>query len=316
MPFRFRSTLHRSVFHPLLLGLVVGAVSVGLSHRAHSDADATVELMTYRAALDQISQGHPQSARILLQSLPAQGQMSNESALLLAYLQDQQGDASAARQTLGTVTKPSSLTTAYLNRLGTTTTTATTPVTHVGLSNALANPAVLTNTGSVVNAASSTTVAGGKRPDNAAHLSPSDARISKLEKQMADILNAERAKFGLGALAWDDDLASVARSHSAEMRDKQYFDHDSPTRTLFEPLDRYQMGIGETPHMVAENIYRVWGSRSFLTDKDVSEAHKALMNSPGHRANILLGSARYLGIGITTDATGNMWITQMFSKPN
>jgi uncharacterized protein YkwD len=80
-------------------------------------------------------------------------------------------------------------------------------------------------------------------------------------------------------------------------------------------MDRYVAGIGTTPRIVAENVYRAWGSRSFLDDADIQSAHNSLMNSPGHRANILQPGVTRIGIGIATDATGNIWITQMFARP-
>ena len=80
-------------------------------------------------------------------------------------------------------------------------------------------------------------------------------------------------------------------------------------------LDRYVEGTGRTPRLIAENIYRAWGDRSFLNEQDLRVAHQALMDSPGHRANILLGSANSLGVGLVTDSTGDIWLTEMFSKP-
>ncbi len=149
----------------------------------------------------------------------------------------------------------------------------------------------------------------------AARLAASDARLSKLEASMLQTINDEREKQGLSRLKSDARLAEVARAHSAEMRDLKYFAHESPTPALRDPLDRYVAGMGVTPHIVAENIYRVWGSRSFLTAKDVLDAHAALMKSPHHRANLLNRDVTRIGIGFTTDATGDLWITQMFSAP-
>jgi uncharacterized protein YkwD len=84
---------------------------------------------------------------------------------------------------------------------------------------------------------------------------------------------------------------------------------------LREPLDRYKAGIGKTPRLVAENVFRAWGSRSFLNDSDIRDAHKSLMNSPGHRSNILVDGATRMGIGIVANSTGDIWITQLFARP-
>jgi uncharacterized protein YkwD len=141
------------------------------------------------------------------------------------------------------------------------------------------------------------------------------ARLTKLEAYMLDLVNDTREKQGLSRLQNDPRLAEVARAHSAEMRDKQYFAHDSPTPSLREPLDRYVAGFGTKPHIIAENIYRVYGGRSFLTQKDTQDAHVALMNSPHHRENLLDPRVTRIGIGFATNATGDLWLTQMFSQP-
>ena len=110
-------------------------------------------------------------------------------------------------------------------------------------------------------------------------------------------------------------MADIGRAHAAEMRDKKYFAHESPTPALRDPLDRFVAGTGRTPRLVAENIYRAWGSRSFLDDADLKKAHQALMDSPGHRANILLGSANSMGVGLVANASGDIWLDEMFSRP-
>jgi uncharacterized protein YkwD len=148
-----------------------------------------------------------------------------------------------------------------------------------------------------------------------ARLAQSDARLAKLENLMFGYVNAAREKAGLKPLALDSTLSEVARAHSAEMRDKDYFAHESPTANLKTPLDRYQLGIGSTPRLVAENIFRAWGSRKEITDAAALRAHNSLMNSPGHRANILRSGPTRIGIGFVANENGDIWVTQMFSKP-
>src|SRR5512135_3656843 len=58
---------------------------------------------------------------------------------------------------------------------------------------------------------------------------PASPRVRELERQMAERLNADRKAQGKPALRYDDRLASVARSHSADMRDHGFLDHVSPT---------------------------------------------------------------------------------------
>ena len=265
---------------PLLLGIaLIGAF--GLGHSARTDtSDDRFNLAQFRVALDQLSAGQTQNARLTLESARARVPLADENAMLLAYLQEKSRDAGAARATLERLEQPSPLATTYLGELGA-------PV----------------------------EVAADTTPDNPARLGNSDARVTRLEKLIFDLVNRERTDRGLNALNWSDDLADVGREHSAEMRDKKYFAHESPTRDLQDPLDRYVAGTGRTPRLIAENIYRAWGNRSFLNEQDLRVAHKALMDSPGHRANILLGSANSLGVGLIADKTGDIWLTEMFSRP-
>ncbi len=115
---------------------------------------------------------------------------------------------------------------------------------------------------------------------------------------MLALVNAERAAAGCGALSADGGLASVARAHSEDMRDRGFFDHVNPDRLdPFERADR----AGVTAR--AENIAR--GQQS------AAEVMNSWMTSPGHRANILNCSLTRLGVGIA-EGSGGPWWTQLF----
>ncbi len=280
---------------PALLALVVGAAfSAGFCLRAQGQDDAFFDLGTYRVALEQLRAGRPQNAQLLLEA--SQKPLASENALLLAYLQDANGQSDEARKTLSAVTTPSPLASAYLRRLG-----GTPAQTQTGATNqsGLVGPALQPVASLDIK--------------NSARLPASDARLSKLEAYMVNVVNDEREKHGLARLQNDPALAEVARAHSAEMRDKKYFNHESPTRALHFPLDRYVAAFGTTPHIIAENIYQAWDSHSLLTQEETLKAHTALMNSPHHRENLMDPRVTRIGIGFSTDATGNLWITQMFS---
>ncbi len=273
------------LFRPLVVALGFGAAfGLGFSLRAQGQDDASFDLVTYRTAMEQLRAGRVQNAQILLERERERAPMASENALLLAYLEDNAGQSEAAKQTLSGLDEPSPVATAYLRRLG--------GVTPEGVD---------LKTGA---------------SKNPARLAASDARLSKLEAFMIELVNADRQQQGLNPLQSDARLADVARAHSAEMRDKSYFEHESPTPSLFRPIDRYQIGYGGTPHIIAENIYRVYGGRSHLTQADTRAAQTAFINSPGHRANILNRDVNRIGIGFSTNSTGDLWVTQMFSLRN
>ncbi len=276
----------KSRFFPLLL---VGITAFGLGHVVHSEdssaASNSLNLIQFRVALDQIGQGNWENARILLENSLDKKQVASENALLLAYLQEKAGETQKAKNTLAKIPTRSPLQETYLARLGT---------------EAQRGQSVL---------------ASKQKTDSIARLGSSDSKISQLEKSMFAQVNEERTQKGLSVLTWDDDAAAVARAHSAEMRDKSYFAHESPTKSLESPCDRYQMAEGRTPRIVAENLYRIWGDGGFVTEKAVREGHVALMKSPGHRSNIMEPDVTQLGIGMVTNKEGHLWITQVFVRP-
>lgn len=145
---------------------------------------------------------------------------------------------------------------------------------------------------------------------------PSDG-LRPEEREFIARINEERTSRGLNALSLDPLLVAVARGHSREMADKDYFDHHSPTPGLRSPMDRYLAGLhdsGEaTPGyvLVGENIYYCSVSNETY---NVAYGHRALMNSPGHRANILEPRFAKIGLGVYRNAQGEFWVTEMFLK--
>ena len=103
---------------------------------------------------------------------------------------------------------------------------------------------------------------------------------------MAELVNRERAAYGLSPLTLSARLSSGARLKSQDMRDNGYFDHTSPTYgTPFEMMA--QLGI--TYATAGENI-----AMGYSTAEAVVEAW---MNSVGHRANILSENYTQIGVG-------------------
>jgi uncharacterized YkwD family protein len=120
------------------------------------------------------------------------------------------------------------------------------------------------------------------------------------EQQMLNLVNGERAKAGLGALKADLTLTKLARLKSQDMINRNYFSHQSPTYgSPFEMMKSF----GVTYNTAGENL---------AGNSTVSAAHTALMNSAGHRANILKSSFTHVGIGIIKGGQYGMMFTQMF----
>ncbi|MCH5193810.1 MAG: serine protease [Oscillospiraceae bacterium] len=125
-----------------------------------------------------------------------------------------------------------------------------------------------------------------------------DSSVSDYEKKVVELVNVERAKYGLSALTLNTELSAVARAKSQDMKDKQYFSHTSPT--YGSPFDMMK-SFGISYKTAGENI-----AMGYRTPEAVVEGW---MNSEGHRANILNSSFKEIGVGHVV--SGNYW-TQMF----
>ncbi|HWS90251.1 MAG TPA: CvpA family protein [Pyrinomonadaceae bacterium] len=121
-----------------------------------------------------------------------------------------------------------------------------------------------------------------------------------LEAQMLELVNREREAAGLKPLAPDPELTEVARAHSADMFARGYFAHVSPDG--LDPFDRMQR---------AGVVFRTAGENLALAPT-VRVAHTGLMNSPGHRANILRPAFGRLGVGIVDGGYRGIMVSQEF----
>jgi uncharacterized protein YkwD len=122
----------------------------------------------------------------------------------------------------------------------------------------------------------------------------------ELEAQMLELVNRERAAAGLAPLAADDELREVARRHSADMFARGYFAHVTPEGR--DPFARIREA-GYTFRTAGENL---------ALAPTLSIAHTGLMNSPGHRANILRPQFGRVGIGIMDGGRRGLMVTQNF----
>jgi len=116
-------------------------------------------------------------------------------------------------------------------------------------------------------------------------------------------VNEERTQRGFDALIRDERLASVARAHSQEMLTLKYFSHESPTSG--SPFDRLR----------AAQISYSRAGENLAYAQSVSVAHRALMDSPGHRENILRPEFTRIGIGVINAVAYGCMVTQLFITP-
>lgn len=134
-------------------------------------------------------------------------------------------------------------------------------------------------------------------------LTPDELNLDKLaEEELFRLVNDERLRSGFDALEWDEGLAVVAREHSQDMWERKYFAHKNPDgETALERLQDEDLFFNK----VGENL---------ALTRTVERAHEGLMNSPGHRRNILDPEFKKIGIGVIDGGIYGKMFTQNFSN--
>ena len=111
-------------------------------------------------------------------------------------------------------------------------------------------------------------------------------RLISIEKSVVEATNAHRAEYGLPPLEVDDDLMKTARDHCAWMSNNESLRHTS------QPVaENIAMGQ-ESP----DHVLRTW------------------MGSSGHRANILNGAFRRIGVAAYQSPRGVVFWCQQFQR--
>jgi uncharacterized protein YkwD len=121
------------------------------------------------------------------------------------------------------------------------------------------------------------------------------------EARMLELVNAERVKAGVKPLTLDRTIIPVARAHSKDMWERQYFAHENPDGE--SPADRMTKG----------SVRFLTAGENLALAQTVELAHKGLMNSPGHKRNILDPDFSRIGIGVIDGGIYGKMFTQNFA---
>lgn len=124
----------------------------------------------------------------------------------------------------------------------------------------------------------------------------------KTEFAMIDLVNKERIKEGLSPLSFDSRLREIARGHSADMFKRGYFSHNTP--------EGYDLAFRAK---AADVSFLIIGENLAFAPT-LESAHRGLINSPGHRANILSEDYHQIGIGVANSEYYGLMITQVFKN--
>jgi len=122
------------------------------------------------------------------------------------------------------------------------------------------------------------------------------------EQALIDLVNKERSSLGLKTLVFDSKLREVGRGHSEDMFKRGYFSHYSPeNKSVADRASEKEVDF----LVIGENLAYA---------PSVELAHKGLMNSEGHKANILSEDYGKIGIGVMDGGVYGKMFTQVFSN--
>lgn len=126
-----------------------------------------------------------------------------------------------------------------------------------------------------------------------------DSVIQRYAKEVADLVNQERAAAGLAPLSVDLSVQSAAQVRAKEQTVS--FSHTRPNgSSCFTALTE----AGVSYRTAGENI--AWGQ------KTPQQVMQVWMNSSSHKANILGANFTKIGVGCYIDGSGAVYWTQMF----
>jgi uncharacterized protein YkwD len=125
------------------------------------------------------------------------------------------------------------------------------------------------------------------------NVNPNDMSLAQSKSSTICLLNDIRRSKGLRPFKLNGKLSRASQRHTNAMTAHKFFAHGNFVGRI--RAARYLRGArGWT---VGENI--AWGSWDYATPKSIV---RGWMNSPPHRANILNGKFREIGIGVSRGA--------------
>lgn len=123
----------------------------------------------------------------------------------------------------------------------------------------------------------------------------------KAEKEMFALLNSERNKIAINDLKIDKNLSMIARDYAKDMWTRKYFSHYSPEKENI--ADRLSKNNFD---------YQLAGENLALAPT-VKTAHVGLMNSKGHRENMLNPNFKKVGVGAVNNGYYGIMFVQVFA---
>jgi len=121
------------------------------------------------------------------------------------------------------------------------------------------------------------------------------------ETEMFKLVNKERRERGIQELNWAPEIVPVARAHAKDMWERKYFSHYSP--------EGYDVG----DRLDKAKIRYLLAGENLALAPTLATAHNGLMNSEGHRANLLETKFKKAGIGVIDNGVYGKMFVQVFT---
>jgi len=123
----------------------------------------------------------------------------------------------------------------------------------------------------------------------------------KSQRELFGLVNEERKKHGLSELALRSEVIPIAQDHAFDMWERNYFGHVSPE------------GEDAGDRLTKAGVSFALAGENLALAPTVSTAHTGLMNSEGHRANILDPDFKRMGIGVVDNSYYGKIFVQIFT---
>ena len=124
---------------------------------------------------------------------------------------------------------------------------------------------------------------------------------SEAENYMLSLVNKQRLSQGLSVLVVDEHLRELAREYSKDMFARGYFSHYTPEG--LSPFDRMAQG----------NVFYTFAGENLALAPNTDLAMQGLMQSKGHRENMLSPNFKKVGIGVVDGGIYGEMFTQEFT---
>jgi len=121
------------------------------------------------------------------------------------------------------------------------------------------------------------------------------------ENEMVKLVNMERSKVGVPELTLRSELMPIARAHAKDMWERNYFGHYSPE------------GKNVADRLKSAGIYYSFAGENLALAPTLQTAHTGLMNSEGHKKNILDPDFKRIGIGVIDNGIYGKMFVQIFT---